>query len=269
MTLEEMRKRIAEDNETKDLKLTNSDILVVNRYLDLRGEVVDGYKVSLKTDPYVEIVYLPTTEKLQEEARDKFKSHLLVFNSEVYLQEASLDDFKLLNEEREKVVIELKKFVENYKKSHYSKGYYISGKYGTGKTYLLSAVAHALVRKHINVLMVFMPDLVRSVRQGISDGNLEEKINQLKQVEVLMFDDIGGENMTPWFRDEVLLPVLQYRLSARLTTFFTSNLGSKELLNSLTTDKNQKIDFVKAHRVIQRITELAHYIKLDEEQYKV
>ena len=38
MTLEEMRKRISEDNETKDLKLTNSDILVVNRYLDLRGE---------------------------------------------------------------------------------------------------------------------------------------------------------------------------------------------------------------------------------------
>ena len=269
MTLEEMRKRISEDNETKDLKLSNSDILVVNRYLDLRGEVVDGYRVALKTDPYVEIVYLPTTEKLAEEARDKFKNHLLVFNSEVYLQDASLDDFKLLNEEREKVVKELKNFVENYKKSHYSKGYYISGKYGTGKTYLLSAVAHALVRKHINVLMVFMPDLVRSVRQGISDGNLEEKINQLKQVEVLMFDDIGGENMTPWFRDEVLLPVLQYRLSARLTTFFTSNLGSKELLNSLTTDKNQKIDFVKAHRVIQRITELAHYIKLDEEQYKV
>lgn len=268
MTFEDMKKRISENEETKHLILSNSDILVVNRYLDLKDKVVDGYKVALRTNPYIELIYLPTEEKLASDAKEKFKSSLVVFNSDVYLQEASLKDFSLLNEEREKVLEELINFVNNYEKNKYSKGFYIYGKYGTGKTYLLSAIAHDLVKKGASVLMVFMPDLVRTVRQGISEGNLEDKINQLKQVEILMFDDIGGENMTPWFRDEVLLPVLQYRLSARLTTFFTSNLSLVKLSESLSGDKNQNMDLVKAHRVIQRIKELSNYLKLDEEQYK-
>lgn len=268
MTLEEMKKRIKENDETKSLELSDSDILIVNRYLDLKDKIVDGYKVSLQVKPYIEIIYQPTEEKLDNIAKDKFKNHLQIFNTDVYLQEASLRDFKLMNQEREDALNELISFVENYDKSKYSKGYYICGKYGTGKTYLISAVAQELVKKRVDVLMVFMPDLVRTVRSGIKEGDLENKINQLKQVEVLILDDIGGENMTPWFRDEILLPVLQYRLSARLTTFFTSNLPLVNLAKSLSNEKNNEMDYIKAYRVIQRIKDLTILINLDQEQYQ-
>ena len=72
-------------------------------------------------------------------------------------------------------------FVENYRRDHYVKGLYIFGKYATGKSYLLSAIAQALAEKNMTVLFVYMPDLVRSIRQGMNEGNMEERINQLKQ----------------------------------------------------------------------------------------
>ena len=37
-------------------------------------------------------------------------------------------------------------------------------------------------------------------------------LNYLKSVDVLLLDDFGSENMTNWLRDDVLGPVLNYRL---------------------------------------------------------
>lgn len=268
MTLEKMKERILNDPETKDLKLSPSDIFVVNRYLDLRGKNIDGYYVKLIKSPYIEMIYLPTDETKDDITKKNLKKHLETFNSDIYLQDASLDDFSLFNEERKVIINEIKSFINNYKTDPLIKGYYIYGKYGTGKTYLVSAIAHELVNLNVGVLIVFMPDLVRTIRQGISDGSLEERINKLKQVDCLILDDIGGENMTAWFRDEILLPILQYRLSANLTTFFTSNMPMKDLVNNFLQDKNNQQDYVKAMRVIRRIKELTNYIKLDDEQFR-
>ena len=141
------------------------------------------------------------------------------------------------------------------------------GGYKTGKTYALSMIARELAKNNINVLLVFMPDLVRNIRQGISDGDLEHKINLLKQAEVLMFDDIGGENFSAWFRDEILLPVLQYRLAASLPTFFSSNLEYNELAKAFILNKGNEHDYVKGIRLLQRIKDLSTYVKLDETIY--
>lgn len=268
MTLNEIRKEMKLHEETKDLVLNDADLLKVKRYLDLKDKVVDGLTVRLKTEPYLEIVYVPTANYEDEQNKEKLKNHLKVFNSDVYLQDASLHDFDAFNKERKNILNEINNFLSSYKKNEYEKGLYISGKYGTGKTYLISAIAHELAKRNVDVLIVFMPDLVRNIRGGISDGNLEENINKLKQVDVLMFDDIGGENMTPWFRDEIFLPILQYRLSARLTTFFTSNLEMSELVNYYSPNRNNESDYIKSMRVVRRIQNLTKYIKLNEEQYK-
>lgn len=268
MTLNELRARILNDSETKDLVISDADLVIVNRYLDIRDTIIDGYQPLLKTDPYIEIIYVPTKEKKEEQQKQKLKGHLQVFDSDIYLQEANLKDFKNMNDSREKVLNYAYEFLLNYSKDNYEKGLYIYGPYSTGKTYLLSAIANELAKREINVLMVFMPDLVRTIKQGISSGDLETKINLLKQADVLMIDDIGGENMTPWFRDEIFLPIIQYRLSAKLPVFFSSNLDMKDLMDALTISKGNELDYVKSVRIIQRIKDLTTYINIGNEQYK-
>lgn len=269
MKLEEMRKIISNDLETKDLSILDVDVLKVYQYILGRNNkvTIDGYWPVLRTDPYIEVVYLPTKEKAKELKRQTIKEHLKFYDSEIYIQAASLDKFDVTNVEREKAYNLASDFLKRYKKDRYVKGLYIYGKYATGKSYLLSAIAHHLAENNIQVLFVYMPDLVRSIRQGMNEGNLEQRINQLKQADVLMVDDIGGENMTSWFRDEILVPVMQYRLSAKLPVFMSSNFEYIQLIETLTVHKDE-MNRVKAARLIQRLKDLMIYVKLTKDQYK-
>ena len=83
----------------------------------------------------------------------------------------------------------------------------------------------------------------------------------LQRVDILLFDDIGAENVTVWGRDEILGTILQYRMNNKLTTFFTSNLNISELENHLAVTKNSE-DVVKARRIIERIKKLTDDLEL-------
>ncbi|MDX9692382.1 MAG: primosomal protein DnaI [Acholeplasmataceae bacterium] len=269
MTLEEMKKVVLQDSELKNLKIHDIDVYKLYQYLQDRNDHVnkDGYESVLITDPYIEIVYRPTKEKAIEIKQRKIREHLKFYDSEVYIQDASLSRFEVFSEERMKAYQVAKEFLDNYRKDRYAKGLYIYGKNATGKSYLLSAVAHELAQKNITVLFVYMPDLVRSIKHGMNEGNLEERINQLKQADVLMIDDIGGENMTPWFRDEILVPIMQYRLSAKLPVFMTSNYDFQRLVDFLSVNRDET-SLMKAARLVQRIKDLMTPVKLVEDQYK-
>ena len=83
----------------------------------------------------------------------------------------------------------------------------------------------------------------------------------LQNVDILLLDDIGAENVTPWGRDEILGTILQYRMNNKLTTFFTSNYTIEELEAHLAVTKNAE-DKVKAKRIIERIKQLTEDIEL-------
>ncbi len=269
MTLEEMKKIIQQDPETKNLMIPDVDIYKVFQYLMLRDQkaMKDGYEPVLRTDPYIEIVYRPTKEKAVEIKRRRIRENLKFYESEVYIQDASLVEFDVFNDERENAFEHAKNFVEQYRKDHYVKGLFIYGMNATGKSYLLSAIAHALAEKGSTVLFVYMPDLARSIKQGMNEGNLEERINMLKQADILMMDDLGGENMTTWFRDEILVPILQYRLSAKLPVFMSSNYDFMQLMEFLSVTKDDT-NRTKAARLIQRIRDLMTPVKLVSQRYK-
>lgn len=270
MTFDKMKEIVLNDHETKGYDIPESDFLKVYQYIVMRNnnETIDGYIPKLRLEPYVEIYYLPTKEKVKENLKAKMQRHLDYFDSEIFLQDVDLADFEIFNDERKKAFDLANDFLNNYRKDNFYKGLYIYGKYATGKTYLLSAIAQELAKRDINILFVFMPDLVRSIKAGMNAGDMESRINRLKQADVLMIDDVGGENITPWFRDEILLPVIQYRLSARLPIFFSSNLSMKELVDALAITRNEH-DLTKAVRIIQRIRDLTTYVELSDKQYKV
>jgi len=170
---------------------------------------------------------------------------------------ATFDDFRLDTESRRKALEYAKKFVLEYSKDNYMDGLYIHGKYGSGKTYLLSAIANELAIKGVKTTIVFFPDLCRELKRTMFKDDSEEIINDLKNVDVLVIDDFGAENLTAYIRDDVLGPILNYRWSMSKPFFIASNLSNQEIVEHLSHTKedayNNTVDNVKAIRIYERI----------------
>ena len=134
-----------------------------------------------------------------------------------------------------------------------AKGIYIHGPFGVGKSYILGAIANELADRHIQTVIVYVPEFLREMKQSIQDHTLNEKLEYVKRAQVLMLDDIGAESMSAWTRDEVLGTILQYRMAEQLPTFFTSNFGWSELKHHLTYSQRGEQEEMKAARIMQRI----------------
>jgi primosomal protein DnaI len=263
MTLKDMRLVILKDEETKDLIISDLDVLKVYQYLMDKHDQTeyDGYLPVLVTNPYIEIVYRPTKEKAYQLKQLKLRKYLSFFDSDIYIQHASLDDFHEKTEHRKTAKKEAENSISVYLDKKVTKGLYIHGPYGSGKSYLLSAIAASYASHDVDVIFTYVPDLIRGFKQGIDEGTIEKRINILKQTAVLMLDDLGGEFHSSWFRDEILMPLIQYRLSASLPVYVSSNYTLTQLADVLATGQDE-VNRVKALRLIKRLRDLMTLVKL-------
>lgn len=183
----------------------------------------------------------------------------------------SIEDIKdndlIQNEERTEV---LKRMIDIYRKTkegNYQKGLFISGPYGCGKSYICSYFARLYATLGKKVVFAYYPDLVRNMKQSITNGGLEETVETLKSAEVLFLDDFGGEVNSPYIRDEVLGSVLQERMVCKKLTFMTSNLEEEMIVPHLA-ESGQGIDNLKASRIDERIHALMDFITLKDKNYR-
>jgi primosomal protein DnaI len=153
-------------------------------------------------------------------------------------------------------------FVEKYQAGTRLKGLYLHGKFGVGKSYLLGAIAKELAEKGISSMIVYFPELVREFKASIGDQTLNSKIEAIKKVPILMLDDIGAETMSSWLRDEVLGPILQFRMLENLPTFFSSNFNYEELEHHLTYSQRGEEEKIKARRIMERIRYLTEAVEV-------
>ena len=180
--------------------------------------------------------------------------------------EASLEDFDFKRgKNRTEIHNKIMNFVTKFNRGEKPKGLYLWGQNNVGKTYCLSALAKELMKNRINVVIAYYPDLVREFKSRVSTNTVEQLISKLKQVEVLMLDDIGGEGDSVWVRDEILGPILQYRLLDKKPTFFTSNYSRQQLAEKHFA-KFRDHDSVRAVRIVTRIKELT---KNDSEDFQI
>lgn len=154
-------------------------------------------------------------------------------------------------------------FLMNYEAGKKPKGLYLYGKFGVGKSYLLGAIANELAKKQISSMIVYVPELLREMKSSIADSTLNEKIEALKREPILMLDDIGAEAVSSWTRDEVLGPILQFRMLESLPTFFTSNFNFGELEHHLTYSQRGEEEKMKARRIMERIRSLSVPVMVD------
>lgn len=201
--------------------------------------------------------YKPCKYKNELINRNKYLENIKYFNTPIELKKASINEIYKTDKKRFKVINWLLDFLDSYIENPHQKGLYLHGNFGCGKSYLISAILNELAKKNIKSAIIFWPEFLR---QAFYD-DFNEKFDYIKNVEVLLIDDIGAEKVTEWNRDEILCPLLQYRMDNHLTTFFTSNLTLDELKQLLSISKSG-VDEVKAGRIIARIEQLTEDLEM-------
>lgn len=222
----------------------------------LRGHVY----TALKDGDGLNFSYLPCSKLIKEENTYAYKKNITCFDLPKEISDASFSKAYRDDNKRLPIFKYFKEFMESYLKNKSGKGLYLSGSFGSGKTYLIAALFNELAKKDINSALVYYPELLRSLKSSFG-SDYEEKFDFIKTVPLLLLDDIGAENTTAWSRDEVLGPILQYRMEEELPTFFTSNLSLKELENALSVTSNGS-EKIKAKRIIERIKQLTVPLEL-------
>lgn len=98
----------------------------------------------------------------------------------------------------------------------------LQGWVGSGKTHLAYAVAGHRVRLGRSVLVSNAPDLLDMLRQGFADESYDRRIRRAKEVELLVLDDLGAENGTP-FAMEKLYQIIDARYRDKRPLLVTTN----------------------------------------------
>ncbi|MDD4706131.1 MAG: primosomal protein DnaI [Bacilli bacterium] len=186
------------------------------------------------------------------------------FEMPVEIRKAKMADIHKDDAKRLTIIKWLTNFHKNYQKDNKIKGLYLYGSFGSGKTYLLSALLNELSKKDYDTVIIYYPELLRSLKESFESNDFSIKINRIKKADLLLLDDIGAETVTSWNRDEILGTILQYRMDNKLATFFTSNLNLEELELHFIINKSPG-EAIKARRIIERIKQITEYQKLISE----
>ena len=220
-----------------------------------------GYAYTPKPkEKIITFSYIRCQKKQEEDIKNAYQKNLDLYEMPKDIKNATFKDMYKDDKARVPIVKYFKEFIDNYDNEEKPKGIYLTGSFGSGKTYLVAALFNELAKKGKRSVLIYYPEFLRSLKASF-DTNYSEQFNYIKKIPLLLFDDIGAENCSNWSRDEVLGPILQYRMENHLPTFFTSNLNLEELENSLAMTSSG-VDKVKARRIVERIKQLTVPLEL-------
>ncbi|RAM57661.1 hypothetical protein DH96_02285 [Candidatus Phytoplasma oryzae] len=261
--LEKIRSVILKNNETKNLKIEDKDLITVYNYLKNKDQLTSsGYRMVLKTKPYVHVVFQETSKVQKIHFENDLQKTNFLFNHQIKLDDIKLKKLMIKNLYQKEVINKIKSYTLNFNKVQ--KGFYLHGPFNTGKTFLLKILAKNLIKKKIALIFLFMPDLVRQFKTWYNDS-IENKLNCLKKIPFLILDDLGLENMNDFFRDDIFLPLLYYRYENKLPTFFSSNLDLIQLEQYFSSQKDCNSE-IKANKIINLVKSLTYIFSFDKEK---
>ena len=223
--------------------------------------IAKGYQpVLVMNEGYADVSYLETEELVEYRRLEAIKNRIQLINMPASLKNVTVADIDKNDENRVEVMLAITDFVKRFEEK--PKGLYIYGNFGIGKSYLMAYLANLLSKTYLqSITMLHYPTFVVDIKNAIKDGSVKERIDEIKLAQVLVLDDIGAEQHSPWVRDDVLQVILQYRMQENLPTFFTSNFSFDDLERHFASGKSGDETW-QAKRVMERIRYLARDLQL-------
>lgn len=223
--------------------------------------IAKGYQpVLVMNEGYADVSYLETEELVEYRRLEAIKNRIQLINMPASLKNVTVADIDKNDENRVEVMLAITDFVKRFEEK--PKGLYIYGNFGIGKSYLMAYLANLLSKTYLqSTTMLHYPTFVVDIKNAIKDGSVKERIDEIKLAQVLVLDDIGAEQHSPWVRDDVLQVILQYRMQENLPTFFTSNFSFDDLERHFASGKSGDETW-QAKRVMERIRYLARDLHL-------
>lgn len=176
-------------------------------------------------------------------------------------EESSLDGTEVMPSEREWVKAGIPK---HYLKANCDvsdmiaavesgRSVYIHGPYGVGKTYAACSLAKALVNRGSTVRFENSRHIMTEI-QGMYSGNKSDALNRAYACKVLILDDLGKEQATP-FAISMLYELIDSRYMDGKPIVVTSNFSRPELLKRLCPH-----DAATAESIVSRLCENAETV---------
>ncbi len=150
-----------------------------------------------------------------------------------HLQKMTFDTFRVEEHGHDQVVFSMRHALDKAREfAADPKGWLlITGPYGCGKTHLAAAIANDRVERGESALFVVVPDLLDYLRAAYAPNSAityDERFQQVRDIEVLILDDLGTQNATSWAAEK-LYQLLNYRYNAELPTVITTNQSPEEM----------------------------------------
>ncbi|MGV8026709.1 MAG: ATP-binding protein [Anaerolineaceae bacterium] len=105
------------------------------------------------------------------------------------------------------------------------------GAYGTGKTHLAAAIANYRQAAGDDPIFTVVPDLLDHLRATFNPSSpvsYDTVFNQVRNAKLLILDDLGTQNTTPWAREK-LFQILNFRYETKAPTVITSSIKLEEM----------------------------------------
>lgn len=191
-------------------------------------------------------------KETQDAIRDRIRSFYI--DNTALTHGYSTDEIVDIDPERVEAVGAILKYIRRTQAEGLQKeGLYLVGPFGTGKTFLMCYMLYQLAKSGRSGAIVYMPDFVEDLKSMFDEPQrMKETIDLLKETDLLVFDDIGAENLSPWVRDHVMGAILNYRMN-RKPTFFTSNHEPDELEKHFSFTSKDGDEEYKGQRIMDRI----------------
>jgi len=106
-----------------------------------------------------------------------------------------------------------------------------TGPHGCGKTHLAAAIGHARRDQGDRVVFTVVPEMLDHLRATFnpeSTVRLDRRFEEVRTAPLLILDDLGTQNATPWVREK-LYQLFNYRYNAELPTVITTADYVKEV----------------------------------------